>query len=427
MLLNKNNKEKYLFSFLTDFLMIGGASLIVFIFIYFLIEKNYNTFTIGWIMFYLSFLVNNPHFLISYQLLYYDYSSKIFSEFKFFWAGVIVPILLIGFLSSALILSSIQMIAYFIAFMFITVGWHYVKQIWGCMVVTSTLKEFYYNKFERISIKSNLILLWLYTLAIANEFFREDLYFYQIQYYSLEFGEFIVSILQILLILSSIIVLFLFIKKYKKEKKIIPVNSLTAFLSIYIWFLPVIYHPVFFIMVPFFHSLQYLLFVMALKKNQIKEEINKETTKNRTKNNFLSFFSFTYIVLTFLIIYFLNKAFNDLNYNFLNYILFENFPFLSLLVIFSLFFILSWFIIFKYFFKYIKFIIYIIFSLFLGIIFFHTLPYYLDSIFNYKPEIFPQSIFLAIFILFINVHHYFIDNVIWRKDNKDLQKYLLKK
>jgi hypothetical protein len=26
--------------------------------------------------------------------------------------------------------------------------------------------------------------------------------------------------------------------------------------------------------------------------------------------------------------------------------------------------------------------------------------------------------------MWINIHHYFIDNVIWRRDNEDVRKYL---
>ena len=37
---------------------------------------------------------------------------------------------------------------------------------------------------------------------------------------------------------------------------------------------------------------------------------------------------------------------------------------------------------------------------------------------------FGPSVFVFIFVLWINIHHYFIDNVIWRRDNEDVRKYL---
>ena len=40
------------------------------------------------------------------------------------------------------------------------------------------------------------------------------------------------------------------------------------------------------------------------------------------------------------------------------------------------------------------------------------------------PAAFGPSVFVFIFVLWINIHHYFIDNVIWRRDNEDVRKYL---
>ena len=35
-----------------------------------------------------------------------------------------------------------------------------------------------------------------------------------------------------------------------------------------------------------------------------------------------------------------------------------------------------------------------------------------------------SAVFVFIFVMWINIHHYFIDNVIWRRDNEDVRKYL---
>jgi hypothetical protein len=34
------------------------------------------------------------------------------------------------------------------------------------------------------------------------------------------------------------------------------------------------------------------------------------------------------------------------------------------------------------------------------------------------------TVFIFIFVMWINIHHYFIDNVIWRRDNEDVRRYL---
>ena len=58
------------------------------------------------------------------------------------------------------------------------------------------------------------------------------------------------------------------LKKFIQEGKWIPLNSVAAFITLYIWHIPALFHPGFFLMIPFFHSLQYLLFAFAYTKNR---------------------------------------------------------------------------------------------------------------------------------------------------------------
>ena len=44
----------------------------------------------------------------------------------------------------------------------------------------------------------------------------------------------------------------------------------------------------------------------------------------------------------------------------------------------------------------------------------------------YDRGIFGSQMFLFMFAIFINVHHYFLDNVMWRRENPDIAKYLLR-
>jgi hypothetical protein len=55
---------------------------------------------------------------------------------------------------------------------------------------------------------------------------------------------------------------------------------------------------------------------------------------------------------------------------------------------------------------------------------FYVLPTLLDRTVSYDNDIFGVQVFYFAFHVFINVHHYFIDNVIWRADNQNMRKYL---
>jgi hypothetical protein len=55
----------------------------------------------------------------------------------------------------------------------------------------------------------------------------------------------------------------------------------------------------------------------------------------------------------------------------------------------------------------------------LGYMGFWLLPRFLNGEINYDQQTFGPTVFLFVFWVFINVHHYVIDNVIWRGENPE--------
>ena len=41
-------------------------------------------------------------------------------------------------------------------------------------------------------------------------------------------------------------------------------------------------------------------------------------------------------------------------------------------------------------------------------------------------QVLGSSLFFFIVLIFINVHHYFLDNVMWRRGNPEVAKYLFR-
>lgn len=60
----------------------------------------------------------------------------------------------------------------------------------------------------------------------------------------------------------------------------------------------------------------------------------------------------------------------------------------------------------------------------LGYLGFWMAPGFLDQHLGYDRNVFGTSLFIFLFWVFINIHHYCLDNVMWRKDNPDTRKYL---
>jgi hypothetical protein len=60
----------------------------------------------------------------------------------------------------------------------------------------------------------------------------------------------------------------------------------------------------------------------------------------------------------------------------------------------------------------------------LGYLGFVGLPYLFDAAFSYDQHVFGPALFAFLFNIFINIHHYFLDNVMWRRGNPDIQKHV---
>lgn len=67
---------------------------------------------------------------------------------------------------------------------------------------------------------------------------------------------------------------------------------------------------------------------------------------------------------------------------------------------------------------------FIILGFVIGALIFDNIPAALDNVIHYNNELYGSTWFLFMFWVFINIHHYFIDNVIWRKESREVKQYL---
>lgn len=65
-------------------------------------------------------------------------------------------------------------------------------------------------------------------------------------------------------------------------------------------------------------------------------------------------------------------------------------------------------------------------GLLLGGLGFWLIPTALTAIVPYDREVLGSSLFFFIVLIFINVHHYFLDNVMWRRGNPEVSRYLFR-
>lgn len=344
----------------TDIFMIGGASIIVCLLYWMFVDASASTATVAVMAYNLSFIVNFPHFLSSYQLLYGDYRKHILKKKTFFWAAVLSPALIIGALAYGISTGNPIFLGYMAQAMFLSVGWHYVKQIFGVAIVTSAVQKRYFSPWERNIILMNLFSVWALSWVNANQqIAKQDLD--GMAYFTLGLPEALQTATYIATGITLAAATWMLVRKYIKTGVRPAYSSLVGFASIYFWYLPTMGHPLFFYFVPFFHSLQYMLFVFAMKRNQATADANAFSNPETQRKVFMR-----------------------------------------------------------------KFWGFLLLATILGGLAFELVPRNLDSFMPIGAGLMAgPGVWYFAFALFINLHHYFIDNVIWRGDNEMLKTYLV--
>lgn len=367
-----------------DFALMGGVAILIWIlFISLSIDAKQNLTRLGLIAtlsFYLAYFINYPHFMVSYKLAYLQGEHFIRSHFFqliivpailsilflfsiFFWnlkindstlilyANSIFSVLGINNFFGKYIYLGPEVLGNLVQLMYFTVGWHYSKQAFGCMMVYARFDKYILSTWQRNIIRYGLLSSWWYTWINSNA--SVGTYdFYELHIHRLGLPHVFLDLTKSITICFNIFILLVLIYNYIKNNKKPTLNFLVPWIALLIWHYPELGEAQYFYLIALFHSLQYFPFVMKIEKTRILQydSLNKKVFLKRSV--------FIYILL-----------------------------------------ILA------------------------GLSAFTLMPNSLDTI-THAVDRLKISYFLISFITFINIHHYFIDNILWRFKNTEMQKLL---
>jgi hypothetical protein len=386
-------KRHFIISRKIDFWFLGGASLglwsVLSFFDFFRTKSeaiNTHFMQLAGVFAIFSLVCNLPHFIISYKLAYSRGIKFIFSNW---FSLMIVPIFFLLFyflayhffndsipdlriikitnqfiLSTGLIfqfgnLPNIgqEILSFTVRIMYFTVGWHYSKQVFGCMMLYSKYDDYQISTNQRLIIKASVFSIaffnFFYQSIYAPEFYTLTplkSYFFNIALSPIGFSAYFIPLSLAVIVITFLMTLyFVFYKNYKLLQKKPSINFLISWIAFYIWWIPINHQNEFyFLAVPFFHSLQYFPFAYEMEFGKQIKSKNIEMKK----------------------------------------------------------------------------ILMIILIVFIGFASFELIPSLLDRSFDTVTH-FNTWFFMITFDVFINVHHFFIDSVIWRFDNKIVRSGLL--
>lgn len=350
-----------------ELLLVGGLTPLLFL-LSFLLRRTFGLdgpeLAVGFLFFHAAFVINDPHFAVTYVLFYDDVRGRALGTTfspslrrRYLLVGFVAPALLLGFCVWALATGSARGLGYLLQLMFLLVGWHYVKQGFGLLTVLSARRGVRFLPRERAAILAHCYAGWAYAWASPADpgtVVEEK----GVVFRTIARSRLLEQTTFVILLATIPPLIWVLWKKHRREGSLPLLTPLVALLSsIWAWSIYAGIDPLVRYMVPALHSVQYLYIVWMLKATEARER--------------------------------------------------EREPFFEQAAPVRLGILVAS-------------------ALALGFVLFHGAPTLLDAMLGRRgtalTDLGPTPYFAAI-VGFVNIHHYLMDTVLWRRENP-LTRYL---
>ncbi|TIW35941.1 MAG: hypothetical protein E5V62_08945 [Mesorhizobium sp.] len=363
--------QKYLFGPVADFFMLGGSAFLI-LPVLFLVPLEYEGLVAATMVF-VAYLVNYPHFAHSYQIFYRNFGRKVSGDgydkglqIRYIFAGIAVPLIMSAFFAYGAATANTRLLGYATNAMFFFVGWHYVKQGYGMLMVDAVLKRKFFDDRDKKVLLVNSYAVWILAWLQTNTAVTAGKY-YGLEYYTFAAPSWITDIALLVAVASTAATVMMLVNRWRKNGGGLPYNGIVAYVaSLYLWILIARINPLWLLVVPALHSLQYLAVVWRYQTNVERDGLDAASDPQPKILSFLG-------------------------------------PLYRLRVLG-----------------------FIVGGGALGYLGFWLIPFVLTAMIPYDRQVLGSSLFFFIVLIFINVHHYFLDNVMWRRGNPEVSKYLFR-
>jgi hypothetical protein len=266
---------------LGEFLVVGGLTPLLFPLAWAMrrtLGLDPAEFAVGFAMFHAAFVVNDPHFAVTYILFYRDARARALGgafnplqRARYLFAGIVAPVALAAWAIAALATRSAFALGLMIKLMFFLVGWHYVKQGFGVLVVLAARRGVRFGPRERLAILAHCFAGWAYAWASpwdpGTEVEEKGVVFMTVAH-----PRWLEVATHAVFLATAVILLAVLVRKRYREGRLPLVTPLTALLcSIWSWSIYSSVDPLVVYVIPALHSAQYLYFVWLLRRNEARE------------------------------------------------------------------------------------------------------------------------------------------------------------
>lgn len=300
---------------LADFWLLGGASILVWAILFVgdamrdssLAVQN-RFMQLGMTFALLSLFCNHPHFIVSYR---FGYGRGLGFVWRNFFSLVVLPVALIGAYVAAYVHFDVgieqwplvqilndgiawtgvafrlgvagnlgtEVMGLSIWLMYLTVGWHYSKQVFGCMMVYSRFDGFPVKTLERRLLRANLIAIAIHQFVFVSGLLDSnsigavsmDSRFPGVKISTIGFPGWMLNASSVLVGATSLAVIAVFFRRWLEKREAPSANFVIPWVAFHFWYCFASPAPEYYFIVPFFHSLQYLPFAYRVESSRTKD------------------------------------------------------------------------------------------------------------------------------------------------------------
>jgi hypothetical protein len=251
-----------------DHLVVGLGSIVAYTVLLFVYGKE-NVKWLAELGLAMQVVVNHPHFAATNYRLYH--SRENIRQYPL--TALVIPwLVLLAVIGSFFSPAFIAVIFYKI-FMYWS-PYHFSGQTLGVTLIYARRAGFFVGRWERFTLSQFIYSTFLYMTARGDMITAAaDVVLpsaYDVDQYRLGIPPWVAQAILVWMILNGLAFLALVSRWCLREKRILPPIVLLPVVTQFIWFIPGSWVPAFYIFVPMFHSLQYILIAWSM---QLKERM----------------------------------------------------------------------------------------------------------------------------------------------------------
>lgn len=251
--------DRFFYGPFIDYMLIGGFSIIFYLAVSMFMASREFTVSLMYFAGVMAWVVNWPHFAATNLRLYS--SRNAIRQYPL--TATVIPIVILAGMFAALYWPE-TVAPYYVLLFLVWSPYHFSGQTVGVTLIYARRSGFTFNSLDRYALSFFVFGTFFYTLALSESSLGTETY-YDIRYPKFGIPDWTPLLVAPFMWGGFAYLVWSFLYKSYTQRKLFPLIILVPSVAQLFWFVIGSSQPGFYEMVPFFHSLQYLVVASSMK------------------------------------------------------------------------------------------------------------------------------------------------------------------